>query len=173
MTCSKITFFTPRAPMLFAAGGRGALLVMPRPLSDCQIKAEIKGFLLRYRLFQYLQWFFHNLEASKILKMTSAPCTQSIVFVLFWYSEQFWYTTCSADVVSFWKRFTCMAHIQQITQPIFFATYLEGTLLWLWWLMKTNLNLNLFNTNILSTFEEVVEGICYTLCHTIHIFVAP
>ena len=34
-------------------------------------------------------------------------CTQIVVFVLFWHSEQFWYTTCSADVASFWKRFTC------------------------------------------------------------------
>ena len=53
MTCRKRTFFTPRAPMLFAARGRGALLIMPRPLSGCQIKAEIKGFLLMYRLFLY------------------------------------------------------------------------------------------------------------------------
>ena len=52
-SCPKITFFTPRAPMLFAAGGRGALLVMPRPFSECQIKAEIKGFPLMYRLFLY------------------------------------------------------------------------------------------------------------------------
>ena len=35
-------------------------------------------------------------------------CTQIVVFVLFWHSEQFWYTICSADVASFWKRFTCM-----------------------------------------------------------------
>ena len=41
----------PRGPMLFAARGRGALLVMPRPFWGCQIKAEIQGFLLRYRLF--------------------------------------------------------------------------------------------------------------------------
>ena len=35
---------------------------MPRPLSGCQIKAEIKGFLLMYHLFLYKQWFFHNIE---------------------------------------------------------------------------------------------------------------
>ena len=29
-------------------------------LSRCQIKAEIKDFLLRYRLFQYKHWFFPN-----------------------------------------------------------------------------------------------------------------
>ena len=40
-----------RAPMLFAARERGGLLVMPRPLSGCQMKAEIQGFLLIYCLF--------------------------------------------------------------------------------------------------------------------------
>ena len=39
--------------ILFAASGRDALLMMPRPLSGCQIKAEIKGFLLMYCLFLY------------------------------------------------------------------------------------------------------------------------
>ena len=33
-------------------------------------------------------------------------CTQ--IVVLFWHSEQLWYTTCFADVASFWKRFTCI-----------------------------------------------------------------
>ena len=47
--------------MLFAARGRDALLMMPRPLSGCQIKAEIQGFLLMYRLFLYHQWFFQNI----------------------------------------------------------------------------------------------------------------
>ena len=42
----KITFFTLRAPMLFVARGRDTLLIMPRPISRCQIKAEIKGFML-------------------------------------------------------------------------------------------------------------------------------
>ena len=46
-------FFTPRGPMLFLVRGRGALLIMPHPLSGCQIKAEIQGFLLMYRLFLY------------------------------------------------------------------------------------------------------------------------
>jgi len=62
MTCRKRTFFTPRPPMLFAARGRGALLIGPRPLSGCQIKAEIMGCLLMYRLFLYWQWFFQNIE---------------------------------------------------------------------------------------------------------------
>ena len=35
------------------AGGHGSLMIMPHPLSGCQIKAEIKGFLLMYRLFLY------------------------------------------------------------------------------------------------------------------------
>ena len=62
MTCHKRTFFTPRAPMLFAASERGALLMMPCPLLACQIKAEITGFLLRYCLFLYFLWFFQNIE---------------------------------------------------------------------------------------------------------------
>ena len=53
---------TPRGPILFAASGRDALLMMPRPFLGCQIKAEIKGFLLMYRLFLYQQWFFQNIE---------------------------------------------------------------------------------------------------------------
>jgi hypothetical protein len=48
--------------MLFTARRRGALLIMPRPLSGCQIKAEIKVFLLRYHLFLHYQWFFQNIE---------------------------------------------------------------------------------------------------------------
>ena len=39
--------------MLFAVRGRGALLIGPRPLLGCQIKAEIQGFLLMYRMFLY------------------------------------------------------------------------------------------------------------------------
>ena len=48
--------------MLFTARGCGGLLIMPRPLSGCQIKAEIKGFLLMYHLFLYYQWFSQNIE---------------------------------------------------------------------------------------------------------------
>ena len=48
--------------ILFAARGRGALLMMPRPLSGCQIKVEIKGFQLMYCLFLYYLWFFQNIE---------------------------------------------------------------------------------------------------------------
>ena len=53
-SCPRITFFTPRWPTLIAARGLGALLIKPRPLLGCQIKAEIKGFLLRYCLFLFL-----------------------------------------------------------------------------------------------------------------------
>ena len=58
LSSNKITFFTPDAHMLFAASRCGALLRMPQPFSVCQIKAEIKGFLLRYRLLLYYlsQW---------------------------------------------------------------------------------------------------------------------
>ena len=35
-------------------------------------------------------------------------CTQIVVF--FWHSEQFWDTTCSADVASLWKRFTSTSY---------------------------------------------------------------
>ena len=49
--------------MLFAVWRRGALLMMPRPLSRCQIKAEIKGFaevlfvpVLAMILSQYWKW---------------------------------------------------------------------------------------------------------------------
>ena len=48
--------------MLFAAGGRGTLLVVTRPLLGCQIKAEIKGFLLSCCLFLCYLWFFQNIE---------------------------------------------------------------------------------------------------------------
>ena len=59
-------------------------------------------------------------DCSLFMKIVSSEylqnmlCTQIVVFVLFWHSEQFWYTTCSADVASFWKRFTCINCIQSI-----------------------------------------------------------
>jgi hypothetical protein len=37
----------------FREGGRGSLMIMPRPLSRFQIKADIKSYPLRYCLFQY------------------------------------------------------------------------------------------------------------------------
>jgi hypothetical protein len=52
----------PRPPMLFTTRRCGALLIMPHPFSGCQIKAEIKGFLLTYCLFLYLQCLFQNIE---------------------------------------------------------------------------------------------------------------
>jgi hypothetical protein len=48
--------------MFFAARRRGVLLMMPRPLLGCQIKAEIQGFPLMYCLFLCWQWFFQNIE---------------------------------------------------------------------------------------------------------------
>ena len=62
----------------------------------------------------FLHQLTHNMTTDCSLFMKSTEylqnmlCTQIVVFVLFWHSEQFWYTTCSADVASFWKRFTCI-----------------------------------------------------------------
>ena len=61
----------------------------------------------------FLHKLSHNMttDCSLFMKIVSSEylqnmlCTQIVVLVLFWHSEQFWYTTCSA--ASFWKRFTC------------------------------------------------------------------
>jgi hypothetical protein len=63
----------------------------------------------------FLHPLTHNMttDCSSFWKIVSSEylqnmlCTQ--IVVLFWHLEQFWYTTCSADVPSFWKRFTCIA----------------------------------------------------------------
>ena len=52
----KWPFFTPTPTNAFP--GERAW----RPFLGCQIKAEIKGFLLMYRLFLYYQWFSQNIE---------------------------------------------------------------------------------------------------------------
>ena len=57
--------------MLFTARGRDGFLIM------LGIKAEIKGFMLLYRLFLYQQWFFHKLEVSRILVLSDAPCNRN------------------------------------------------------------------------------------------------
>ena len=59
----------------FRAGGHGSLMIMPCPLSGCQIEAEIKGFLLRYRLFQLYQWFFQNISLNVFPDIAITPCT--------------------------------------------------------------------------------------------------
>ena len=51
---------------------------------------------------------FKTIVSSKYLQ--NMLSTQIVVFVWFWHSEQFWRTTCSADVASFWKRFTCTVY---------------------------------------------------------------
>ena len=77
-----------------------------------------KTFAIQVNICQKLLFFHqqtHNMmtDCSLFMKIVSSEylqnmlCTQIVVFVLFWHSEQFWYTTSSADVVSFWKRFTC------------------------------------------------------------------
>ena len=48
--------------MLFKASGRGALLTIPRLCVLAPKKAEIQGFLLRYRLFLYYYWFSQNIK---------------------------------------------------------------------------------------------------------------
>ena len=49
-------------------------MIVPRPLSGCQIKAEIKGFLLRYCLFQYKHWFFPNFDLNHFPDSAFTPC---------------------------------------------------------------------------------------------------
>ena len=66
----------------------------------------------------FLHQLTHNMttDCSLFMKIVGSEylqnmlCTQIVAFVLFWQSEQFWYTSCSADVASFWKRFTCKTH---------------------------------------------------------------
>ena len=49
-------------------------MIMPRPLSGCQIKAEIKGFLLRHRLLFYQQWFLPNFDLKRFPDSPFTPC---------------------------------------------------------------------------------------------------
>ena len=56
------------------ARGRDSSMVMPHPLLGWQIKAEIKGFLLRYRLLQYKGCFFPIFELKDFLEYTFTPC---------------------------------------------------------------------------------------------------
>ena len=106
MSCRKRTFFTPRRPMLFAARGRGALLIVPRPFLGSQIKAEIMGFLLMYRLFLYYQWLSQNIEKGwrkifekrlfpRFLKMTKI--IKNIFSSVFQFSERTITTTETND----------------------------------------------------------------------------
>ena len=60
----------------FGAGGGYALLIMPCPLSRCQIKAVIKGFLLRHRLFQCKHCFLPNFELKDFSELTFTSCIQ-------------------------------------------------------------------------------------------------
>ena len=68
-------WFLPNFELKYFPLGRGALLIMPRPLLGCQIKAEIKGFLLVYRLFLYKHWFLPNFELKDFPEYTVTPCT--------------------------------------------------------------------------------------------------
>ena len=73
-SCPQITFFTPRGPMLFAARGCGTLLMMPHPLSRCQINAEIQGFLLMYDV-----WFCTSTGSFRILKKAGRKISKKII----------------------------------------------------------------------------------------------
>ena len=71
------------------AGGRDSSMVMPHPLLGWQMKAEIKGFLLRYRLFQYKHWFLPNFELKYFPEYTATPCT-FIYFTKLKVRRSFW-----------------------------------------------------------------------------------
>ena len=49
--------------------------------------------------------FLHQLTHNITTHTCRTCCVHKLLF-LFWHSVQFWYTTCSAYVASFWKRFT-------------------------------------------------------------------
>ena len=74
----------------------------------------------------FLHQLTHNMttDCSLFMKIVSSEylqnmlCTQIVVFVLFWHSQQFWYTICSADVASFWKRFTCTTLLNSCQYPL-------------------------------------------------------
>jgi hypothetical protein len=57
--------------------GLDSLMIVPNPLSGCQIKAEIKGFLLKCRLFQCKHWILPNFELKDFPELTFTPCTYS------------------------------------------------------------------------------------------------
>mgnify|MGYP007048741173 CR=1 FL=1 len=68
------------------ARGRDSSMVMPHPLLGWQMKAEIKGFLLRYRLLQYKHWFSPIFELKDFPEYTVTPCTLFIFDLLSWNS---------------------------------------------------------------------------------------
>jgi hypothetical protein len=49
-------------------------MIVPRPLSGCQIKAKIKDFLLMYHLFQYKHRFLPNFELKHFPDSAFTPC---------------------------------------------------------------------------------------------------
>ena len=117
-----------------------------------------KFSLLQVNLFQKLL-FLHQLTSNMLTdyslfkKIVSSEYiqnmfyTQIVVFVLFWHSEQFWYTACSADVASFWKRFTCTFSqvyyrfleaklMKEPNIPSPFQTHMGTNLFWIHWSKK-------------------------------------
>ena len=94
------------------------LMVSPQTQALVFSKQTIFKWKVQVNLCQkllFLHQLTHNMmtDCSLFMKIVSSEylqnmlCTQIVVFVLFRLSEQFWYTTCSPDVASFWKRFTC------------------------------------------------------------------
>ena len=65
----------------FRAGGSSSLMIMPRPHSGCQIKAEIKGFLLRHYLFQCKHWFLPNFELKDFSDLPFTQCRRAKWFL--------------------------------------------------------------------------------------------
>ena len=67
----------------------------------------------------FLYQLIHNVttDCSLFMKIVSSEYLQNMLF-LFWHLEQFWYTTCPADVVNFWKRFTC-TYVPELTSDKF------------------------------------------------------
>ena len=84
--------------MLFTARGRDGLLIMPRPLSGWQIKAEIKGFLLRYCLLVPMEL---KEKITKICRVRNVIIFCLISLFLWWGSGavlKYWSQPLSTDL---------------------------------------------------------------------------
>jgi hypothetical protein len=64
---------------------------MPRPFSGCQIKAEIKGFLLMYHLGQYKHWFLPNFEPKDPPEYTVTPSISKFIHTDFYSQDKKWF----------------------------------------------------------------------------------
>ena len=83
-------------------------LVQKRILGACLGKSLSEALIFASTDPQYDGRLFIVYENCKLQSIWRTCCVYKLVFfVLFSFSEQFWHTTCSADVASFWKRFGC------------------------------------------------------------------